>query len=177
MGKILTPLRLLLASAAAALMLTACDATGCIGNRNSLPLAGFYSAATDNAVSVTGLSVMGVGAPGDSLLYTSSQTLSQIYLPLRARDNSTTYQLTFTSGEATDPDAVAVDEITMEYTATPWFASEDCGAMYRYHIEKLEYTTRVIERVELVDSLITNFDVETIHIYLRDNSAGKGDKR
>ena len=177
MGKVLTILRTFSAAAVAALMLTACDATGCIGNRNSLPLAGFYSAATEKAVSVTGLSVMGLGAPGDSLLYTPAMTLSQIYMPLRSRDNITTYVLSFTAGDTSDPDAVVVDEITMEYTATPWFASEDCGAMYRYHIDNLEYTTRVIERVELIDPLITNFDVETIRIYLRDDSQQKGDER
>ncbi|MDE5785778.1 MAG: hypothetical protein K2H98_04520 [Duncaniella sp.] len=176
MGKILTFTRIVIFAAAIAGALSGCNTTGCLENRNSIPLAGFYSAATEKAVSVTGLSVMGLDAPGDSLLYTSSQTLSQIYLPLRAREEMTTYVLSFTSGNEADK-TVAVDELTFTYTATPWFASEDCGAMYRYHIDRLEYTTRVIQRVELTDSLVTNFNIETIRIYLRDDSQQKGDDR
>lgn len=169
MGKILTLPTVASVALLATILLSGCNTTGCLQNRNSLPLAGFYSASTGKAISVTGLSVMGVGAPSDSLLYTSSETLSQIYMPLRARDNVTAYQLSFSDPADPQSGAAAVDEITFEYTATPWFASEDCGAMYRYHIDKLEYTTRVIDRVEIVDSLITNFDIETIHIFLRDN--------
>lgn len=39
--------------------------------------------------------------------------------------------------------------------------------MYRYSIEKLNYTTHLIDSVGLVDSLITNADIETIRIYFR----------
>lgn len=174
MGKILTLMRISIIAAAVAATISGCNTTGCLENRNSIPLAGFYSAATEKAVSVTGLSVMGLDAPGDSLLYTPAETISQIYLPLRARDGMTTYVFSFTSGNDEDK-TVAIDELTFTYTATPWFASEDCGAMYRYHIERLEHTTRVIERVELTDSLVTNFNIETIRIYLHDDSQQKGD--
>ena len=89
MGKILTLPTVASVALLATILLSGCNTTGCLQNRNSLPLAGFYSASTGKAISVTGLSVMGVGAPSDSLLYTSSETLSQIYMPLRARDNVT----------------------------------------------------------------------------------------
>ena len=49
------------------LMATSCG-EGCLDNKNSLPKAGFYSAATGEAVAVNNLTVSGIGAPGDSTL-------------------------------------------------------------------------------------------------------------
>ncbi len=175
MGKILTRAGALFLVTSLGRILAGCDVTGCLQNRNSIPLAGFYSAATDKAVSVSGVEIAGLGAPGDSVLYPSTQPVSQFYLPLRANDGVTTYEFTFASGSGENI-AVAVDALTLEYSAYPWFASEDCGVMYRYHIDKVEYTTRVIERVEVTDSLVTNLDIETIHIYLRDDSPQEGEE-
>lgn len=175
MGKILTRTAVIILVASVAWLLAGCDVTGCLQNRNSIPLAGFYSASTGKAVSVSGVEIAGLGAPGDSVLYPSTQPVAQFYLPLRSSEDVTTYEFTFATGSGENI-AVAVDAVTLEYTSYPWFASEDCGVMYRYHIDKVEYTTHVIERVEITDSLVTNLDIETIHIYLRDNSPQEGEE-
>lgn len=58
----------ILASIAAALtVMTACSAVGCTENRNSVPLAGFYSMQTEEPITVDSIAVGGVGAPADTL--------------------------------------------------------------------------------------------------------------
>lgn len=175
MGKILT--LILTAALAASMLLTAgCSTSGCTENQNSLPLAGFYSMATKRAVSVSRLSVMGVGAPGDSLLYGPNATVSQIYLPLRSTASTTSFALTFGVNAADSQEETVTDVITFDYESSPWFASEECGAMYRYRITSLSYTTAVIDSVGITDSLITNLDIEKIRIYVKDGQQpGEGD--
>ena len=74
----------ILTATAAALGLAACNTSGCTENQNSIPLAGFYSSATEAQVSLDSVGVYGVGAPGDSLLLSPGTSASQIYLPLNA---------------------------------------------------------------------------------------------
>ena len=51
----------------------ACSNSGCIGNGSSIPLAAFYDYATGRQGSMEGVTVKGVGAPGDSLLADKSK--------------------------------------------------------------------------------------------------------
>ncbi len=161
-------------AATAVILFTACNTAGCTENQNSLPLAGFYSMSTKRQVSLSDLSVMGVGAPGDSLLYESGRMLSQIYLPFRSTKDVTTYRFIYTSTSTPDRPEPVTDELTFTYESHPWFASEQCGAMYRYHIKSLSYTRNFIDSVGITDSLITNLDIEKIHIYFRDDQAEEG---
>lgn len=175
--KILKPIIMsVLVMAASATLFTSCNTAGCTENQNSLPLAGFYSMSTKLPVSLSDLTVMGIGAPGDSLLYESGRMLSQIYLPLRATKDVTSYRFTYNSTSTPDhPDAVT-DELTFTYQSHPWFASEQCGAMYRYRITSINYTRNLIDSVGITDSLITNLDVEKIRIYFRDQPVEGGDE-
>lgn len=150
--------------------LTSCNTAGCTDNQNSLPLAGYYSMSTKKAISLSQVGVMGVGAPGDSLLYLPSQTLSQIYLPFRSTSSITSYRLIYNFTVTEDNPVAAYDEITFNYDSEPWFASEECGAMYRYRIKSYTYTRVLIDSLAIIDSLITNLDREQIRIYFRDNS-------
>ena len=172
---ILKPILVSVIVAAAAVTLpTACNTAGCTENQNSLPLAGFYSMSTKQPVSLSDLSVMGVGAPGDSLLYQSGTMLTQIYLPLRSTKDVTTYRFTYSSTSTPDRPEAVTDEVTFTYQSHPWFASEQCGAMYRYRITSINYTRNLIDSIGIIDSLITNLDIEKIRIYFRDNSAEEG---
>lgn len=145
-------------------LLSGCSSDGCLNNQSALPLAAFYSSASGNTVSVSGVEIRGVGAPGDSVLVKPTQRISTVYLPMRSDRQSTEWEFTFTVSEV----LAISDNITFDYTSIPYFASEECGAMYYYHIDRVGYTTSVIDSVVVTDSLITNYDMTRIRIYLRE---------
>jgi hypothetical protein len=165
----------LLGTAAALLSATGCSSSSCSDNQNSLPLAGFYAVTTDDdgttasaAVSISGIGINGIGAPNDSLLVGESDSESQVYLPFRFDTPSTSYRFYSYEGDV-------ADTITFHYDAFPYFASEECGAMYRYRITKVENTTTLIDSVVVTDSLITNVDIERIKIYFKTDSSDSSD--
>lgn len=59
------------------------------------------------------------------------------------------------------------DTVTFDYTSHPYFASQECGAMYIYKIKRVEYTRHLIDSVVVVDSTITNTDIERLRFYFR----------
>ncbi|MCM1110206.1 MAG: DUF6452 family protein [Clostridium sp.] len=145
--------------------MSACNTSGCLENQNSLPLAGFYSSADGEAISVDSVAIGGVGAPGDSLLTTSSSRVSMVYLPFRAADNATSFYFLYRQRELA---AYGVtDTVRFTYDSEPRFVSEECGAMYFYRITGVSHTSNLIDSVGVADSLITNRDIEQIHIYFR----------
>ncbi|MCC8070628.1 MAG: DUF6452 family protein [Bacteroidales bacterium] len=142
-----------------------CNTSGCLENQNSIPLAGFYSSSTLTAISIDSVAIGGVGAPRDSLLSTGATAISQLYLPFRATDSSTSYFFRYIS-QGLNYDFL-VDTITFTYDTHLYFASEECGAMYRYYITEMTHTTHLIDSVAITDSLVTNLDVERIKIFFR----------
>lgn len=159
MGKILTitAIALMLLSA-----LAGCNSAGCTENQTSVPLAGFYSYNTGQAVSIDSVEIGGIGAPHDSLLH-SKGAVSSIYLPLRPNRESTSYFIRYTSHPMVDYDIA--DTVTFDYDTQPYFASEDCGAMYRYRITRVSHTHWLLDSVAVIDSLITNADFQRIQFY------------
>ncbi len=142
-----------------------CNTSGCLENGSSIPLAGFYSSEDGSKIELNGIAVGGVGAPNDSLLVMPGMAVSSCYLPLRSQNTVTQYYI----GYAYPQNGLDIpennDTLTIVYKSQPYFESEECGAMYRYEVEKLSYTTHVIDSVAIVDSLITNMDVERLKIY------------
>lgn len=57
------------------------------------------------------------------------------------------------------------DTITFRYTSIPYFASEECGAMYRYTIESVGSTNYLIDSVSVVEPLVTNMELTNVKIY------------
>jgi hypothetical protein len=161
MGKIL---RNIIVSAAVGAAAVSCNTSGCVDNQSSIPLAGFYSYESLSSITVSSLTIGGVGAPNDSLLLDNSSA-SQIYLPFRPGEDVTGFFIHYGSEGLDDP--ALNDTITFTYDRIPYFASEECGAMYRYAVKDVAYTHHLIDSIGLVDSLITNVDTETIHIYFR----------
>lgn len=163
--------KILICAAAAIIAINAlvgCSTTGCTDNQNSLPLAGFYTTGADGEpmeISIDSLEIGGVGAPGDSLLYTASDNLSQVYLPLRSTSPTTSFCIHYAQKALSDP--ALNDTLTFDYSASPYFASEECGALYYYRISRLKHTTHLIDSIVITDSLITNADLERIRIYFR----------
>lgn len=141
----------------AAFALCGCSSDGCTNNQNSIPLAGFYDYATREPLSISGLEVLGVGAPNDSLLMEASETAHQVYLPFRGADASTVFE--FRNGQF-------VDVVTFNYESYPYFAGEDCGAMWRYRITGVECRGFLIDSIAITDSLITNVERERIMFFI-----------
>lgn len=149
----------------AALLATGCNTSGCTDNRSSILLAGFYSSGTLRSISVDSLEMGGVDAPDDSLLINIDQRLNQVYMPLRSQQSSTSFCFHYASKALDFPELN--DTITLDYSGEPYFASEECGAMYRYHVHRLEYTTHIIDSIAMPDSLINNANVERMKIFFR----------
>ncbi len=146
----------------ALVMIAGCSTGACYDNQNSLPKAGFYSAKTGDAVAVSGLSVGGIGAPNDSLLCGPSETVSEVYLPFRPDETSTSF--TFKSG-------LFGDVVTFTYETSPYFASADCGAVWRFRIRSVNWSGTLIDSIAVVDSLITNVDAMQLKIFLNDSGS------
>lgn len=84
---------------------------------------------------------------------------------MRASKSNTTWCLHYAQ-EGLDSDEFN-DTISFDYESTPYFASEECGAMYTYRITKASTTTHLIDSLVILDSLITNVDLPRIAIYFR----------
>lgn len=147
------------------MLLAGCNTSGCYDNQNSIPLAKFYSYQTKAAISVDSISIGGVDVPNDSLLISNGSAVGSVYLPLRSTQSSTSYFIHYEQKALSDPRFN--DTITLHYSSIPYFVSEECGAMFRYSVSSYTYTRHLIDSVGLIDTLITNADVERIRIYFR----------
>lgn len=160
---------LILAFATAFGFIAGCSTSECYDNQNSLPLAGFYSSgARPQAISLDSISVLGIGAPGDSILQDSVRSLSEVYLPFRIDQNSTTYQIRYLGGQAGY--FRISDEITFNYDIIPMFVSSACGAVYYYKMTSIEHTSNFIDSVICPEGVITNANTENLKIYFRVNT-------
>lgn len=147
-----------------------CNSNGCNDNRSSIPLAGFYSS-DGKEISLNILEIGGIGAPNDSLILTAGTNASQVYLPLRSEWDVVKYYIAYRSDELNYPQLN--DTITFQYNSIPYFASEECGAMMRYHVTSVDYTKHLLDSVAMVpvDSVITNANVENLRIYFKTSTA------
>lgn len=142
-----------------------CNTTGCLDNGSAIPLAGFYSSGTGGSIGLDSLTIIGLEAPGDSALLRPGKAASSIYLPMRPVAPSTTWVIAY-AYKAFDYEWYN-DTVTFDYESIPYFASEECGAMYCYNINNVRCTHHLIDSVALTDPLVTNVDIETIKIYFR----------
>lgn len=144
----------------------ACNTTGCLNNQSSIPLAGCYSSSTGDAVGIASVvEFHGVGAPNDSVLSPATSAANRIYLPMRSTASRVRWCLHYLQ-EGINTIALN-DTISFYYRSIPYFASEECGAMYEYVIQECYYTTHLIDSVAVLDSVITNQDIEKIKIFFR----------
>lgn len=144
----------------------ACSNEECLDNKNSLPLAGFYSSdPRPQAIRVDSLTIYGIGAPGDSILQDSARNLSQVYLPFRIDQEQTRYVIKYLQGELGK--FRVADTISFNYMIKPWFVSSACGVVYDYEIRSIETTHHVIDSVTCPLGEITNANIENLKIYFR----------
>ena len=163
--KHLASILLTLCLTATAMQFASCNSTGCTENRSAVPLAAFYASSTAEEMQLDSVSISGVGAPRDSVLSAAGARVSQVYLPMRPTDPSVQWCLSYKWKHLDDPRLN--DTITIDYDSEPYFASEECGAFYRYRITSLTTTDHLIDSVEVVDPLVTNVDKVYLKIYFR----------
>lgn len=145
-----------------ALSLASCNTNECYDNRNTMPLAGFYSSGTPaRSVSVDSLKVYAMGVPGDSvLLKPSTSSINELYLPFNTGADRTAY--VFTNARTS-----VSDTVTFSYSARPWFASEACGVVYRFEMNGISWSGVLIDSVTCPGEVITNRPVENLKIYFK----------
>lgn len=146
----------------AALFLTACNDDSCYDNGSSLPLAAFYLG--NSQQTITGLTIMGIGAPGDSLLADSS-ALKEVYLPLRASVGTTRYAISRWVGAGTPMAQQLHDTLTLDYEPIAYFHSAECGAMYNFNLHDVRCTINGIDSVVVITPLVTNSRTPALRIY------------
>ena len=146
----------------ACLCVTSCSDDGCYDNGSSLPLATFCLNGSQQTV--TGVTIMGIGAPGDSMLADSS-SLSEIYLPLRASVGTTSFVISRWVGEGTTMAQELHDTLTLDYEPIAFFHSAECGAMYNFRLHKVHCTSNGIDSVEVITPLITNSRSPALRIH------------
>lgn len=155
-------------------LFASCASNECLDNKNSLPLAGFYSSeAIPQQITLDSISILGIGAPGDSVLHDSVRSLSQSYLPFRIDQGQTRYIIRYLSG-LLGRYRVA-DTITFNYDIMPWFVSSACGAVYDYKIISIETTHNIIDSVTCPEGTIGNANKENLRIYFRVSTSEEGD--
>ncbi len=153
-------------------MIHSCQSSDCLDLRSGIPYAGFYASSTGDAIALDSLQIGGILVPDDSLLVTAGTMTQGLYLPVRSNRDNTSYFIHYAYGylgdDAIEDDRHLLDDtITLCYTSTPYFVSQECGAMFRYHIDKVKYTTHLIDSVVCTDPLVTNVDTERLRIYFR----------
>ena len=146
----------------AALYLTACNDDSCYDNGSSLPLAAFYLG--NSQQTITGLTIMGIGVPGDSLLADSS-ALKEVYLPLRASVGTTRYAISRWVGVGTAMAQQLHDTLTLDYEPIAYFHSAECGAMYNFNLHDVRCTINGIDSVVVITPLVTNSRTPALRIY------------
>lgn len=147
-------------------LMSGCNSNECYDNKNSLPLAGFYtSEETPRAISLDSVTIYGIGAPGDSILEDSVRNLSQCYLPFRIDQGSTSYVIQYLSGIAGR--LHLADTIVFNYDIVPRFVSSACGVVYDYKINLIETTHLFIDSVTCPEGEITNVSKENLKIYFK----------
>ena len=154
-----------IAFATALLCMTACGDNSCYDNGSSLPLAACCMGGSQQTIS--GLTIMGIGVPGDSLLADSS-SISELYLPLRASVGSTSFAISRWVGAGTPTARQLHDTLTLDYEPIAFFHSVECGAMYNFDIHRISFTTNGIDSVELLTRLVTNSPTPTLRIHFTD---------
>lgn len=154
-------------AAVLAVVAAGCNTEGCTDNRSALPLMGFYSSSTEQPMGLDSVAIGGVHAPDDSLLVYPGKNVGSLYLPFRFDSDRLSFFFHYDYKEQGLDDPALNDTITFHYTAEPYFASEECGAYFRYLINKVEYTTHLIAEVVVTDSVITNVERERIKVYIR----------
>ena len=163
MGKLLRQVAILAGLIGA--VLTSCNSSGCLDNRSAIPLAEFYNSETGQSLTLDSLEIRGLGAPGDSVLVSAGTAVSQAYLPMRSSHELIQWCFAYRRHDLDD--AANNDTLSIRYASLPYFASNECGVIYQYHISELTHTSHYVDSVAIADSVVTNIDKVYLKVYFK----------
>jgi len=163
MGKVLIHIAALSVALCAAAGFQSCNTAGCTELRSATPRADFYSTFTEKELTVDSLIITGIGARGDSALLVPGEKARTVYLPMRAGQNTVSWKIEY-AWKAYAEEGIA-DTLTIDYDRIEWFAGEECGAMFKYHIRQIDFTRNLIDSIAIPDSMVINVDRPTYEIY------------
>lgn len=143
-----------------------CASEECEGNRNALPLAGFYSSSeSPKSISVDSLVIVAPAAGKSQTVIDSKSAISDVYLPFNLEEDFTTFVFRYEQKALAEFNIT--DTITFRYQRIPFFVSSPCGAMYEFKITDIYHTGAVIDSVTCPVGTITNANAENLRIYFK----------
>lgn len=158
----LTPLPAAVCAAAIlATLTTACSTDGCTQLRSAIPKAQL-TLLDGRPLTLDSLQITGTGAPGNEPLVVAGTKVNEFYLPMDPTADTVQWIFDYKYPQ-TD---LQPDTLDITYSRRPWFAGNECGAMYRYRILALTHTRHLINHITVTapDSVITNNDAVGIRI-------------
>lgn len=171
----------IVAATSSMMLIASCQIGVCTDNKTSIPCAEFFNE-QNKEISLTKVSIRGEGAVDDAELYTSDQSLSTIYLPLKATAKESTFIFHYAGNDSIDKetgekiiDTRFDDKVSLYYSATPYFAGEECGAMYNYYLNDIRHTSNLIESIEITNPFVTNNGAVGIKIFMRTETQKNAD--
>lgn len=147
------------AAIAATAVLAGCGGE-CYENQNALPQATFViNDSAPHTGSMDSLTVYGIGAPNDSVLWDGGST-EQLFIPFRVDSDTTAYVF------ESSPSHIR-DTVTFIYDRAPVFVSADCGVSFKFVMKSISNTGQLIDSVTCPNGEITNQNIANLVIYLR----------
>ena len=140
-----------------------CNNDTCLQNQSSIPKAQLYSSTSQKAITVDSLTIFGIGAPGDSMLVKCNK-VSTVLLPLRPTTNITQFVIHYDQKILSDPSMN--DTITFDCTPEMFYDSRECGAFYRFAVNKVTHTRHFIDSIAVLVPVFNNTTLETVKIFM-----------
>ena len=121
--------------------------------------------ATKKMIMVDSISVYGIGAPGDSMIFDNAYRVSDIPLPFRYTANSTQFVIHYNQKAISHPSFN--DTLTFKYDLVPIFDSSECGVIYAFDILDYECTDNMIDSISVPYNRVTNLSTVSVLLYMR----------
>ncbi|MGL5015486.1 MAG: DUF6452 family protein [Bacteroidales bacterium] len=137
-----------------------CGNEGCQETISVNARCSFYSKSTNASFTFDSITVYGIGAPQDSILYNRATSQSYIKLPLKKFQEESSYVLHFQGAESEIIDQR--DTVTFYYKNKSYFISEDCGTVIHHLVDSVRYTRHYIDSLIVAKQSIINLDEENL---------------
>ncbi|MGL4993786.1 MAG: DUF6452 family protein [Bacteroidales bacterium] len=156
------PYKILLALLSLILLpsIVGCGNEGCQETISVNARCSFYKKSNNKSFSFDSITVYGVGAPDDSLLYNRSTSQSYVKLPLKKFTEESSYVFHFQGAESEIIDKK--DTVTFYYKNQSYFISEDCGTVVHHLVDSVIYTRHYIDSLIIAKQSIINLDEENL---------------
>ena len=147
-----------------ALFFVACSSNGCHENRSSIPKAGLYAYNIPTVtIKMDSVTLYGIGQKNDALILDCARNVTSFTLPFRNDADTTQFVIQYDSYQLA---AWGIrDTLTVIYERYPYFISGECGVVFNYAIDTVQYTRYLLDSVAVVTPEVTNQDIETMRLY------------